>query len=170
MRTRGRVIVLTSIIAVAGLAALLAGARVSRHGGVRGSGSATQAASVPTEAHALTPLPQRELSPGLAGVRSRVMEKTSEARGLAWLAPPGMIELTGWEYGTRAREMTDALGGEELRALSRLASAGGLLPEGTDLATLAAGFTAASATAIYSPFDKRVLLVAPERAKPAAKS
>ncbi|MFN2595793.1 MAG: hypothetical protein ABR563_01135 [Pyrinomonadaceae bacterium] len=169
MRTRGRVIVLTSIIAVAGVAALLAGARGSRRGGVaRGGGSATQAASVATEAHALTPLPPRELSPELAGVRSRVMEKTSETRGLAWLAPPGMIELTGWEYGTRAREMTDALGGEELRSLSRLASAGGLLPEGTDLATLAAGFTAASATALYSPFDRSVLLVAERRARSSA--
>jgi hypothetical protein len=75
-----------------------------------------------------------------------------------------MIELTGWEYGTRAGEMAEVLGGDDLRALSRLAVAGGLLPAGTDLATLAAGFTAASADALYSPFDKRVLLVAHARA------
>lgn len=93
------------------------------------------------------------------------MAKASQTRGLAWASAPGMAELTGWEYGTRAREMTELLGGDELRRLSRLAAAGGLLPEGTDLATLAAGFTAASATALYSPFDKSVLLVARERGK-----
>lgn len=70
-----------------------------------------------------------------------------------------MTELTGWEYGRRAVEMTAVLGGDELRSLSRLAVAGGLLPEGTDLATLAASFTAASSTAIYSPLDRRVLLL-----------
>jgi hypothetical protein len=34
-----------------------------------------------------------------------------------------------------------------------------MLPEGTDLATLAAGFTAVSAGAAYSPLDKRVLIL-----------
>jgi hypothetical protein len=71
----------------------------------------------------------------------------------------GMAELSGWEYGTRTREMAETLGGDELRALSRLAGAGGVLPEGTDLATLAASFTAVSAGATYSPLDKQVLLV-----------
>lgn len=98
-------------------------------------------------------------------MRLRVMQRVAGARELAWVSEPRMIELTGWEYGTRAHEMTEMLGGEELRALSRLAVAGGMLSEGTDLATLAAGFTAASASAIYSPFDKRVLLVAQERGK-----
>jgi hypothetical protein len=111
------------------------------------------------EARKLSPLPERELSRELAGVRGRVMRRAAEARGLEWRAEPGLTELTGWEYGTRAREMTAALGGDELRALSRLAVAGGLLPDGTDLATLAAGFTASASTAIYSPLDRRVLLL-----------
>jgi hypothetical protein len=70
-----------------------------------------------------------------------------------------MSELSGWEYGTRASEMAQVLGGEELRGLSKLAVAGGMLPEGTDLAMLAAQFTAISAGATYSPLDKQVLLV-----------
>jgi hypothetical protein len=70
-----------------------------------------------------------------------------------------MAELSGWEYGTRASEMAEVLGGEELRGLSKLAVAGGMLPEGTDLVMLAAQFTAASAGATYSPLDKQVLLV-----------
>src|SRR5919202_6232355 len=71
----------------------------------------------------------------------------------------GMAELSGWEYGTRTREMAETLGGDELRALSRLAAAGGVLPEGTDLATLASSFAAVSAGATYSPLDKQILLV-----------
>jgi hypothetical protein len=168
MRTRGRLIVLTAIVVIAGSVALLAGACGSKRGSSDSRGRATQAASVATKAHALSPLPERELSPELDRVRARVAERTAGARELAWVSPPRMIELTGWEYGTRAREMTESLGGEELRALSRLAVAGGMLPDGTDLATLAAGFTAASANAIYSPFDKRVLLVAQERGKSAS--
>jgi hypothetical protein len=46
-----------------------------------------------------------------------------------------------------------------MRALGRLAAAGGVLPEGTDLAALAGSFTAISAAATYSPLDKQVLLV-----------
>ena len=71
-----------------------------------------------------------------------------------------MSELSGWEYGTRASEMAHVLGGDDLRILGRLAAAGGVLPEGTDLASLAASFTAISAGATYSPLDKQVLLVA----------
>lgn len=169
MRTRGRLIVLTSIVIVAGIAALLAGACGSKRAPLSRDG-ATRAASVAGEASELSPLPDRALSPELDEVRARVAQRVATERGLAWSAPPRMIELTGWEYGTRAREMTEALGGEDLRALSRLAVAGGLLPVGTDLTTLAAGFTAASATALYSPFDRRVLLVAQARSKsPATK-
>jgi hypothetical protein len=164
MRARGGIIVVILVAVVVGGAALFAGACGRKRGEVSGV-RASRAASVATETHALTPLPERELSPALERVRLRVMQKAAGARELTWLSEPGMIELTGWEYGTRAREMTEALGGDELRALSRLAVAGGMLPAGTDLATLAAGFTAASATAIYSPFDKRVLLVASERGK-----
>jgi hypothetical protein len=165
MRTRGRLIILISVVTIAGSVALLAGACGNKRGVDGSSGRATQAASVATEASALSPLPERKLSPELDRVRARVAQRVAAARELAWQSEPRMIELTGWEYGTRAREMTEMLGGEELRALSRLAVAGGMLPVGTDLATLAAGFTAASATAIYSPFDKRVLLVAQDRAK-----
>ncbi len=88
------------------------------------------------------------------------MQAAAATRELDWQIAPGMIELTGWEYGTRTKEMADALGGEELHALSRLAAAGGLLPAGTDLATLAASFAAASAGATYSPLDKQVLMLA----------
>jgi hypothetical protein len=55
--------------------------------------------------------------------------------------------------------MAEILGGEEMRALGRLAAAGGVLPEGIDLAALAGSFTAISAGATYSPLDKQVLLV-----------
>jgi hypothetical protein len=107
----------------------------------------------------LTPLPVRPLSPALEGVRRRVMLAVAETRELSWQRDAGMTELSGWEYGTRARELADTLAGDELRALSRLAVAGGMLPEGTDLATLAASFAAASAGATYSPHDKRVLIL-----------
>jgi len=92
------------------------------------------------------------------------MGAVAETRELAWQTDAGMIELSGWEYGTRTKELADALAGDELRALSRLAIAGGMLPEGTDLATLAASFTAASAGATYSPLHKRVLLLAAQGA------
>src|SRR5919204_2544865 len=108
----------------------------------------------------LPPLPQRPLSPRLKTLRERAMEEASRVRGLDWLGEVGMTELSGWEYGTRTREIADVLGTEDLKALSRLAVAGGMLPEGTDLASLAVSFTAATAGATYSPLDKQVLLVA----------
>jgi hypothetical protein len=162
MRTRGGLILLISVAAVVAGLALLAGACGSKRGGAS-RGRASQAASLAPGARTLSPLPERELSPALDRARLRAARRASEARGLSWLSEPRMTELTGWEYGTRAREMTELIGGEELRSLSRLAVAGGMLPGGTDLATLAAGFTAATATGVYSPFDKRVLLVAAER-------
>jgi hypothetical protein len=70
-----------------------------------------------------------------------------------------MTELSGWEYGTRTKEIADVLGTDDLKGLSRLAVAGGMLPEGTDLASLAVSFTAVTAGATYSPLDKQVLLV-----------
>ena len=87
------------------------------------------------------------------------MRVSAGLRELAWTGEVGMSELSGWEYGTRASEMAQVLGGEELRGLSKLAIAGGMLPEGTDLAMLAAQFTAISAGATYSPLDKQILLV-----------
>lgn len=108
----------------------------------------------------LPPLPARPLSAEMETVRARAMRSASELRELPFKSGEvGMAELSGWEYGTRTREMAETLGGDELRALSKLASAGGVLPEGTDLATLAASFTAVSAGATYSPLDKQVLLV-----------
>ncbi|HEX8459180.1 MAG TPA: hypothetical protein VF656_17945 [Pyrinomonadaceae bacterium] len=107
----------------------------------------------------LTPLPVRPLSPALDQMRRRVMSAVAATRELAWRSDAGMIELSGWEYGTRTKELADELAGDELRALGRLAVAGGMLPEGTDLAMLAASFTAASAGATYSPQDKRVLVL-----------
>jgi hypothetical protein len=87
------------------------------------------------------------------------MSAVSDLRELPFTGEVGMAELSGWEYGTRTREMAETLGGEELRTLSKLAAAGGVLPEGTDLATLAAGFASVSAGATYSPLDRQVLLV-----------
>jgi hypothetical protein len=92
-------------------------------------------------------------------MRARAMRAASRLRELQFEGEVGMSELSGWEYGTRASEMAHVLGGEDLRALGRLAAAGGVLPEGTDLASLAASFTAISAGATYSPLDKQVLVV-----------
>lgn len=110
-------------------------------------------------ARTLSPLPVRPLSPELQAVRARTLRMASELRELPWTGEVGMAELSGWEYGTRTSEMAQLLGGDDLRALGQLAAAGGVLPEGTDLATLAANFTAVSAGAIYSPLDKQVLLL-----------
>lgn len=111
----------------------------------------------------LAPLPRRPLSPELERVRSRIAGQVAGVRELEWRDEVGMIELSGWEYGTRTREMAEVLGGDDLRALSRLATAAGALPEGTDLATLAASFASASANAAYSPLDRQVLLMPNQR-------
>ena len=107
----------------------------------------------------LPPLPSRPLSPKLEELRARSMREAARLRELEFTSDVGMSELSGWEYGTRAREMAEVLGGDDLRSLGRLASAGGVLPEGTDLASLAASFMALSAGATYSPLDKQVLIV-----------
>jgi hypothetical protein len=119
-------------------------------------------ASAPAEppvARTLPPLPARPLSEKLKALRAGAMRQASELRELSWQSEVGMAELSGWEYGSRTSEMAQSLGGEELRGLSRLAIAGGVLPEGTDLLSLAASFTAVSAGATYSPLDKQILLV-----------
>ena len=107
----------------------------------------------------LPPLPLRPLSPRLRSLRERAAESASRERGLEWRGEVGMTELSGWEYGTRTKEIADVLATDDLKGLSRLAVAGGMLPEGTDLASLAVSFTAATAGATYSPLDKQVLLV-----------
>ena len=157
MRAGGRFAVIFFVASAVVSGALLAGAcgRVRERAARQ---SVSRAAAAP-ERRVLSPLPERELSPALVRARARAMRAAEAARGLAFKSEPGMTELTGWEYGTRAGEMTAVLGGDDLRSLSRLAVAGGLLPEGTDLATLAASFTAASSSAIYSPLDRRVLLL-----------
>jgi hypothetical protein len=160
MRKSGWAVLILIITVVASVGALLVG---RKQRSVRRS-PALAAAAVAAP-RALSPLPTRPLTPRLARVRERLMQTAAETRGLDWQTAPGMIELTGWEYGTRTKEMADALGGDELRSLSRLAAAGGLLPEGTDLATLAASFAAASAGASYSPLDKQVLLLADPHGK-----
>ncbi|MDT5269515.1 MAG: hypothetical protein QOH49_1701 [Acidobacteriota bacterium] len=121
-------------------------------------------AAAPADADAparrsLPPLPLRALSPRLKSLRERAAESASRVRGLEWREEVGMTELSGWEYGTRTKEIADVLGTDDLKGLSRLAVAGGMLPEGTDLASLAVSFTAATAGATYSPLDKQVLLV-----------
>lgn len=107
----------------------------------------------------LPPLPVRPLSPELSAMRDRAMRESAELRGLDFTGEVGMTELSGWEYGKRTTEMAEVLGGDDMRTMGRLAAAGGVLPEGTDLAALAGSFAAISAGATYSPLDKQVLLV-----------
>jgi hypothetical protein len=158
MRTRGShypVFFLILAVVAAGLAVLVAKRSRSR------SVSPVLAMSEPAPAQrTLPPLPQRALSSRLKSLRERAADAASHVRGLAWESEVGMTELSGWEYGTRTKEIADVLGTDDLKGLSRLAVAGGMLPEGTDLASLAVSFTAATAGATYSPLDKQVLLVA----------
>jgi hypothetical protein len=158
MRTRfNRRAIFIFVIIVATGAALLVASCGNKRASRKGIPAAVAVAPAKRE---LTPLPVRPLSPALEGLRQRVLAAVAATRELPWQHDAGMSELSGWEYGTRTKELADALAGDELRALSRLAVAGGLLPEGTDLAMLAASFTAASAGAAYSPLDKRVLILA----------
>ncbi|HKQ51401.1 MAG TPA: hypothetical protein VJT74_03475, partial [Pyrinomonadaceae bacterium] len=151
MRSRGSVICSAIILSLS-----LAAACGNRRGGQM---SVAPAAVTAPAARTLPPLPPRPLSPKLKELRARAVRAASELRELPFREEVGMAELSGWEYGTRASEMAHVLGGEELRALGHLAAAGGVLPEGTDLASLAASFTAVSAGAVYSPLDKQVLIV-----------
>ncbi|HEV2799772.1 MAG TPA: hypothetical protein VGW12_04700 [Pyrinomonadaceae bacterium] len=157
MRTRfkGRTVSVFVIIAAV-CAALSAASCGNKRAGRKGIPATATIAPAKRE---LTPLPVRPLSPALDGMRRRVLPAVAATRELPWRSDAQMSELSGWEYGTRTKELADELGGDELRALGRLAVAGGMLPEGTDLATLAASFTAASAGATYSPLDKRVLVL-----------
>jgi hypothetical protein len=153
MRTLGRRIIYSFVIIAAFLLAS------SSCGNKRaGQTRVSPAVAVPV-ARTLPPLPVRPLSPKLKEMRSRAMRAASTLRELTFTGEVGMSELSGWEYGTRASEMAHILGGDDLRVLGRLAAAGGVLPEGTDLASLAASFTAVSAGATYSPLDKQVLVV-----------
>ncbi|HEX8286228.1 MAG TPA: hypothetical protein VF588_22900 [Pyrinomonadaceae bacterium] len=158
MRARGSHIVVFFVI----LAALAVGllALMTKRSRSREASPILAAAEAPAPARrSLPPLPPRPLSPRLKSLRQRAADAASRERGLAWLGEVGMTELSGWEYGTRTKEIADVLGTDDLKGLSRLAVAGGMLPEGTDLATLAVSFTAATAGATYSPLDKQVLLV-----------
>jgi hypothetical protein len=150
--------------------ALVAGASASC--GKKGSRGAAPAVALPAAEpprRTLPPLPQRQLTPRLRALRARAMESAARGRGLAWKGEVGMTELSGWEYGTRTKEVADVFGTDDLRGMSKLAVAGGMLPEGTDLASLAVSFTAAMAGANYSPLDKQVLVVS-ESQKGVAKS
>jgi hypothetical protein len=158
MRTRGShllIFILTLAVVAAGVAALVAKRSRSRN-----SAPALAVSAAPTPLQrTLPPLPARPLSPRLNALRERAMDAASKTRGLDWLSDVGMTELSGWEYGTRTKEIADVLGTDDLKGLSRLAVAGGMLPEGTDLASLAVSFTAATAGATYSPLDKQILVV-----------
>ena len=156
MRTRGWPV----IFFLAALVALVLALSCGRKRTAEHAGTTTAAATRTEAARTWTPLPVRPLSPRLERMRARAMQTAAATRELDWQTEPNMTELTGWEYGTRTKETADALGGDELRRLSRLAAAGGMLPAGTDLATLAASFAAASAGATYSPLDKQILLLA----------
>lgn len=158
MRTKGRNLVFS--LALAASLVSLAGCGEK---GVRRGGSVERAAeaspAVEPPVRTLPPLPERPLTPRLEQERARAASEAERLRGLSYLAPVRMTELSGWEYGTRTRELAGVLGGDDLVALSRLAVAGGILPAGTDLAALASTFTAVAADATYSPLDKQVLLV-----------
>ncbi|HEX8719197.1 MAG TPA: hypothetical protein VF736_01015 [Pyrinomonadaceae bacterium] len=161
MRTRGsKLLVFFVVLAAAAVGLSVLVAKRSRS---RGVPAALAAADAPPPARrTLPPLPRRPLSPRLRALRERAADAASRVRGLGWAGEVGMTELSGWEYGTRTKEIADVLGTDDLKGLSRLAVAGGMLPEGTDLPALAVSFTAATAGATYSPLDKQVLLV-PER-------
>lgn len=152
-----RNLIIVSLVIVSLFSAACDGRRTRTRGGF-----APSTAVAPVR-RTLAPLPSRPLSPELERVRSRIAGQVAGVRELEWRDEVGMIELSGWEYGTRTREMAEVLGGDDLRALSRLATAAGALPEGTDLATLAASFAAASANAAYSPLDRQVLLLPNQR-------
>ena len=152
MRTQGRVIIFCFALIFTLLLVVSCGNK--RAGQTR----VIPAAAVPVE-RSLAPLPRRPLTPKLKELRARAMRAATALRELEFTGEVGMSELSGWEYGTRASEMAHVLGGDDLRILGRLAAAGGVLPEGTDLASLAASFTALSAGATYSPLDKQVLIV-----------
>ena len=155
MRSKG--IIIGSCILIISVIALLA-ASCGNSRSTRVSVSAATAVPVPVE-RTLPPLPVRPLSKKLEAMRERTLNTAASLRELQPQSETGMTELSAWEYGKRTGEMAEVLGGDELRALSRLAAAGGVLPEGTDLATLAASFAALSASATYSPLDKQVLLM-----------
>jgi hypothetical protein len=144
-----------------GLVIIIISLLIAACGNNRSAGTSTASgpASVVPVARTLAPLPVRPLSPKLKAMRERAMRTASQLRELDFKDEVGMTELSGWEYGTRTREMAEVLGGDELRALGKLAAQGGALPEGIDLPQLAASFTAVTAGATYSPLDKQILLV-----------
>jgi hypothetical protein len=164
MRTRGSHLVIFFVILVALAVGLLV--LMTKRSRSREVSPVLAEAETPAPARrTLPPLPQRPLSPRLKSLRQRAAEAASRERGLEWREEVGMTELSGWEYGTRTKEIADVLGTDDLKALSGLAVAGGMLPEGTDLAALAVSFAAVTAGATYSPLDKQVLLVS-ERGGP----
>jgi hypothetical protein len=156
MRIQGRGTTIFCVVAIISL--LVAGCANKRAARTNAS-----PATVMPVTRTLPPLPVRPLSVKLKAMRERAMRVASTLRELSFTGEVGMTELSGWEYGTRTREMAEVLGGDELRALGRLASSGGALPEGIDLASLAASFTAITAGATYSPLDKQILLVDKQR-------
>src|SRR5436309_2628245 len=100
MRTRGWYIFFIIVAAGALLLVLFGGRR--RTAGRKSPAPSVAAAATPLE---LSPLPRRPLSPQLVRLRERVMRAAATTRELDWQTTPGMIELTGWEYGTRTKEM-----------------------------------------------------------------
>ena len=152
MRTQGRIIVYSFVIISTFLLIVSCGNKRTGQAGL------SPATAMPVT-RTLPPLPARPLTPKLKEMRARAMRAAAKWRELEFTGEVGMSELSGWEYGTRASEMAHVLGGEDLRALGLLGSAGGMLPEGTDPASLAASFMAVSAGATYSPLDKQVLIV-----------
>jgi hypothetical protein len=152
MRIQGRGIILGCVIIFSFLL-------VASCGNKRAAQTQFSPATALPVARTLPPLPVRPLSPKLEELRKRSMQAAANLRELPFTGDVAMSELSGWEYGTRASEMAHILGGDDLRSLGKLAAAGGVLPEGTDLESLAASFTALSAGATYSPLDKQVLIV-----------
>ncbi len=154
-----RPLVILSLLAIviAALVFAFSDNKISRRMPVQPASATTMPA--PYMPRTLSPLPVRVLTADLKRLRVRAMATVAKTRGLEWKSEVGMTMLSGWEYGTRTREVTEIFGGDDLSAIGRLAAAGGVLPHGVDLGALAASFTAVSASATYSPFDKQILLV-----------
>src|SRR5687767_7652330 len=112
MRIRGKYLILSLfIVALAAGASASCGRKGSR--GVGGAAPAVALPAVEPPRRTLPPLPARPLSPRLRALRARAMDAASRARGLEWKGEVGMTELSGWEYGTRTKEIADVFGTDD---------------------------------------------------------
>src|ERR1051326_6108297 len=105
MRTRGShllIFFITLTVVAVGIAVL-----VSRRSRSRSFSPALASSEPEQPRRTLPPLPKRPLTPRLKSLRESAMEEASKVRGLEWTGEVGMTELSGWEYGTRTKEIAD---------------------------------------------------------------